>query len=230
MAESKAQKAKRYLRGDFTPTEYRNIFGYLLFEKAIDLATYGKLNNLQGRAFTAAGKALLRAAIPAVSTGGRLAGQAAIGTARVLGSSAVGGLVGAATPIVQSPAFGPAAGLALGYGALQTDPGQQLLEIAAERGRMDRIRFEQALTDISVGVKKKKSKFNTAVSRGMSAAKAGTSYGVKGVINAPKKAFAAVTKLASKINKAKKDKRRFPKAPKTPNAKKIYNSILKVLK
>jgi len=64
----------------------------------------------------------------------------------------------------------------------------------------------------------------------MSAAKAGTAYGVKGVISAPKKAFAAVTKMASKINKAKKEKRRFPKAPKSPNAKKIYSSILKVLK
>jgi hypothetical protein len=118
----------------------------------------------------------------------------------------------------------------LGYGALQTQPGQQLLESAEERGRMDRIRFEQALTDISVGVKKKKSKFNTAVSRGMAAAKAGTSYGVKGVITAPKKAFAAVTKMASKINKAKQPGHKLPVRPKGINAKKIYSAILKVLK
>jgi len=113
-------------------------------------------------------------------------------------------------------------------------PGQQLLESAEERGRMDRIRFEQALTDLQVGVgrkvKKTKSKFNTAVSKGMATIKAGTSYGKKGVINAPKKAFAAVTKLASKINKAKQSGNKFPSRPKAPNPRKLYNTILKVLK
>ena len=219
MAESWRSRAKRYAKGEFNKNELLTIIGLQLADKAIDIATFGQVSKLQG-------KALYNLVIPAVSTGGRLAGQAALGTARVLGSSAVG----AATPIVQSAAFPYAAGAALGYGALQTQPGQQLLEMAEERGRMDRIRFEQALTDVTVKAKRTKSKFNTAVSRGMSAAKSGTSYGVKGVINAPKKAFAAVTKMASKINKAKKDKRRFPKAPKTPNAKKIYKSILKVLK
>jgi len=197
MAESKTQKAKRYLRGDFKPAEYRNIFGYLLFEKAIDLATYGKLNNLQGRAFTAAGKALFRLAIPAVSVSGRLAGQAALGIGRVAGASAVG----AALPIVTNPYV---AGAALGYGALQTEPGQQLLEAAEERGRMDRIRFEQALTDVTVKAKRTKSKFNKMVSKGMSTLKSSTSYGKKGVINAPKKAFKAVVAAASAVNRVKK--------------------------
>jgi len=197
MAESKTQKAKRYLRGDFKPAEYRNIFGYLLFEKAIDLATYGKLNNLQGRAFTAAGKALFRLAIPAVSVSGRLAGQAALGIGRVAGASAVG----AALPIVTNPYV---AGAALGYGALQTEPGQQLLEAAEERGRMDRIRFEQALTDVTVKAKRTKSKFNKMVSKGMSAIKSSTSYGKKGIINAPKKAFSVVVAAASAVNRVKK--------------------------
>jgi hypothetical protein len=156
-----------------------------------------------------------------------LAARAAVGTAGVAGRSALG----AALPIVTNPY---AAGLALGYGALQTQPGQQLLETAEERGRMDRIRFEQALTDLQVGVgrkvKKTKSKFNTAVSKGMATIKAGTSYGKKGVINAPKKAFAAVTKLASKINKAKQSGNKFPSRPKAPNPRKLYNTILKVLK
>lgn len=219
MAESWRSRAKRYSKGDFNKNELLTIVGVQLADKALDVATFGQLSKLQA-------KALYNIVIPAVSTTGRLAGQAALGTARVLGSSAIG----AATPIVQSPAFGPAAGLALGYGALQTEPGQQLLQMAEERGRMDRIRFEQALTDVTVKAKRTKSKFNTAVSKGMKAVKASTSYGKKGIINAPKKAFAAVTKLASKINKAKQSGNKFPSRPKAPNPRKLYNTILKVLK
>ena len=52
--------------------------------------------------------------------------------------------------------------------------------------------------------KKKTSKFNKAIRAGMVAAKASTSYGKKGTINNAKKAFSAVTKTASKINKGGK--------------------------
>ena len=52
--------------------------------------------------------------------------------------------------------------------------------------------------------KKAKSKFNQAVSAGMKAAKASTSYGKKGTLNNAKKAFTAVTKEASRINKGAK--------------------------
>ena len=101
-----------------------------------------------------------------------------------------------------------AAGGALGLGVLETEPGQELLEMAAERGRMDRIRFEQALTDLSVSTKKRssktKSKFNRAVSSGMKILKSSTSMGKKGVLNSPKKAFTLVTKTASRINKGGK--------------------------
>ena len=52
--------------------------------------------------------------------------------------------------------------------------------------------------------KKTQTKFNKAVSAGMKAVKASTSYGKKGTINNSKKAFAAVTKTASRINKGAK--------------------------
>jgi len=213
MAESVTARAKRYAKGQFNKNELLTLSGYLLAEKVIDLATYGRLNKLQA-------KALERIIIPAVSVSGRLAGRAALGTARVLGSSAVG----AAAPIVTNPYV---AGTALGLGALASPQGQALLDAAEERGRMDRIRFEQGLTDLGVGArdalsaiadldapivgvrspkftKKAKSKFNKAVSAGMKAVKASTSYGKKGTINNSKKAFAAVTKTASKINKGAK--------------------------
>ena len=52
--------------------------------------------------------------------------------------------------------------------------------------------------------RKTKSKFNKAVSAGMKAVRNSTSYGKKGTINNSKKAFSAVTKTASKINKGGK--------------------------
>jgi hypothetical protein len=142
---------------------------------------------------------------------------AAPGFSRAAAKAAVGA-IGRVTPplarVAATTTTGLAAanpaltGAALGLGALQTQPGQDLLAAAAERGRMDRIRFEQALTDLTVttGRKKKsvKSKFNKAVSAGMKAAKASTSYGKKGTINNAKKAFTAVTKTASKLKKGGK--------------------------
>jgi len=121
------------------------------------------------------------------------------------GVSVAGSVGRAAIPLATNPYL---AGAALGYGALQTEPGQQLLEMAEDRGRMDRIRYEQALTDLEVGIKSKvkktKSKFNKMVSAGMKSIKQTTSYGKKGIINAPKKAFKSVVSAASAVNRGKK--------------------------
>ncbi len=92
---------------------------------------------------------------------------------------------------------------------MQTEPGQNLLAAAAERGRMDRIRFEQALTDLTaVAIPKAKartkSKFNKMVSAGMKSVKASTSYGKKGTVSNAKKAFSVVTKAASAVTKGHK--------------------------
>ena len=143
------------------------------------------------------------------------------------GLSVGGSAARAALPLVTNPYL---AGTALGYGALQTQPGQQLLEMAEDRGRMDRIRFEQGLADLEFGIKKKvkrtKSKFNSAVSKGMKAVKNSVSYGKKGVISAPKKAFKAVVSTAARLNKAKKSGLKLPKRPKTGIQKIIYNSMI----
>jgi len=212
MAESVTAKFNRYLRRDFTPGEAKSIIGYLVADKVIDIATFGRLNKLTGKALVGTFTRLLpltlrAAAVPAAS------------------------IARSALPLALNPYV---AGTALGYGALQTEPGQQLLQAAEQSGADTRRSLDMALFNVQAlaeeKVRKTKSKFNTAVSKGMSAAKAGTSYGVKGVISAPTKAFAAVTKLASKINKAKKEKRKLPPKPKGINAKKIYSSILKVLK
>jgi len=136
----------------------------------------------------------------------RSAAKAAVGA---LGRTAAYVAPRAAAAIPAAASYNPAlTGAAIGLGALQTQPGQQLLDIAAERGRMDRIRFEQALTDLEVGVGKvksrTKSKFNKFVSAGMKSIKASATYGKKGVISAPKKAFKVVVSAASAVNKGKK--------------------------
>jgi len=200
----------------FTKRELEAMVAALALDKGLDFLTGGAINRWSRK--------------QAINIATKVLPAALRGTAGVLGRSAIG----AATPLVQSAAFPYVAGTALGYGALQTGPGQQLLQAAEESGADTRRSLDMALFNIQAlgeeKVRKTKSKFNTAVSKGMSAAKAGTSYGVKGVISAPTKAFAAVTKLASKINKAKKEKRKLPPKPKGINAKKIYSSILKVLK
>ena len=101
------------------------------------------------------------------------------------------------------------------------------------------MRFEQALTDLEVGVtrrkKKLKSKFNRAVAAGMSTVKKSTSYGKKGIINNPKKVFSIVTKEAAKINKAHRSrgkgvigKVKMPKLPKKGIARKIAIAIRRI--
>jgi hypothetical protein len=209
MAESIRSRANRYRKGDFTKGELLTIIGGFVADQVVDVATYGQLSKLKG-------KALSKIVFPA--------GKAA-------GSIIARGGMAAAAPIVGSAAFGPAVGVGLGYGALQTGPGQTLLDMAAERGRMDRIRAEQYLTDVGQNIQefkadprsvfeqaltpsigkspftgrpKGRSKFNTAVSKGMKAIKKSTSYGKKGVISTPKKAFGFVARTVSKLFKGKK--------------------------
>ena len=100
-------------------------------------------------------------------------------------------------------------GAALGLGALQTEPGQDLLDMAAERGRQDRILFDdylKKLTAVTIPKAKKrtKSKFNKMISAGMKKVKSSTSYGSKGKISNAKKTFATVNKVVSAVNKGKK--------------------------
>ena len=139
---------------------------------------------------------------------------AAPGFSRAAAKAAVAAVARATPPLAAgvgttAATFPITTGAALGGAALATPPGQDLLAAAAERGRMDRIRFEQALTDLTrVTIPKakarSKSKFNKMVSVGMKTVKASTSYGKKGTINNSKKAFKAVTTTASKILKGGK--------------------------
>ena len=202
----------RYKPSQFTKRELEIMVSALALDKGLDFMTGGKLNKYGRKAAIKIVKTTLPLAL-------RIGGSVGVSTAR------------AALPLVTNPYL---AGTALGLGALQTQPGQQLLDEASERGRMDRIRFEQALTDLTVGAGKvkarSKSKFNSAVSKGMKAVKSSTSYGKKGVISAPKKAFKAVVAQAAKLNRGSKPGHKMPVRPKTKTLKVIYNSMIGLFK
>ena len=132
-----------------------------------------------------------------------VAGRAAATAVPAIGSAA------AANPVT--------AGTLLGLGALQTPPGQELLDMARERGRADRIAFDEMLGtaeafvrsptgqgQIKTKAKKKVSKYSKAVKAGMKAVKASKFGGKKGVISNAKGTFGTVNKVVSAVNKGKK--------------------------
>ena len=176
----------RYKPSQFTKRELEIMVSAFALDKGLDFLTGGKINKYSRKAAVQIVKKTLPLALRATTSVG-------------------GSVVRAGIPLASNPLI---AGTALGLGALQTEPGQQLLEMAEDRGRMDRIRFEQALTDLEIGVGKTKtkvkSKFNKSIAKGMSVVKASTSYGKKGTISNAKKAFSVVTKTASAVKKTGK--------------------------
>ena len=176
----------RYKPSQFTKRELEIMVSAFALDKGLDFLTGGKINKYSRKAAVQIVKKTLPLALRATTSVG-------------------GSVVRAGIPLASNPLI---AGTALGLGALQTEPGQQLLEMAEDMGRMDRIRFEQALTDLEVGVgrtkTKVKSKFNISIAKGMSVVKASTSYGKKGSISNAKKAFSVVTKTASAVKKTGK--------------------------
>jgi len=72
--------------------------------------------------------------------------------------------------------------------------------------RPEDILLTQAVETVFVPTKRKKAitQFNRAVKEGMKIVKQSTSYGKKGVIKDPKKAFSAVTKVISRVRRGKK--------------------------
>jgi hypothetical protein len=206
---------------DFTKKQLEIIVAALAVDKGLDLATGGWVNKQSRKVLLATAK---RLATPVGRVGASVGGA--------VGRSAIG----AVAPLAANPYV---AGTALGLGALQTPQGQALLDWAEEKGRRDRVAFEQYKTDVEMrvrdyladpigatqefaastprlgtpeqrifekltGKKRKKSKYNRAVSAAMKAVKASTKGGKKGTISNPKTTFKTVSKAVSKVNKGAK--------------------------
>jgi putative intracellular protease/amidase len=99
---------------------------------------------------------------------------------------------------------------------------EQGYEVVQDFADVTRAKFDEGVRPLKK-VKKRMTAFNSAVKKGMSIVKGSTSYGKKGTINNAKKAFAAVTKVASAANSKKK-------APKTGIKRKIYLGIKRLFK
>jgi len=140
------------------------------------------------------------------------------GSTRAAARTAVNGLVKTGRIVV--PAAGRAAagaapplargGLALARANPAIATGATLLALQ-QAGLLDPVieptqEFieEEVVVPLKKSGKRTRSKFNKAVSAGMKAVRASKSYGKKGTINNAKRAFSAVTKVASKVNRGKK--------------------------
>jgi len=180
----------RYKPSQFTKKELEIMVAALVPAAGLDFLTGGALNK-----YTRAGAIRIT----------KIIGGLAIRGGVPVATSLAGSAARAAIPIVTNPYV---AGAALGYGALQTDQGQELLARSAQHGADTRRSLDMALFNVQAHaeekVKRTKSKFNSMVSKGMSTIKGSASYGKKGVINAPKKAFAAAVSVASGVLKRKK--------------------------
>jgi hypothetical protein len=146
-------------------------------------------------------------------------GKAAVKVSPYVARSTVPAVGRGISAIAQRNPVGFGAGL--GLAALETPPGEALLEMAAERGAADRRALEQAIDErifratrvaedpfvqqsVKSTVKRKASKYSKAVKASMKAVKASKFGGKKGTISNPKKTFATVNKVVSSVNKGKK--------------------------
>ena len=223
MAESWRAKANRYARGDFTNAELKVLLGGMVVDQVIDIATYGRLSQLKGKAFKAVVVPIIRRGVPIAGRAALRSPMTAAGSVRMLA--------------LRHPYI--AAGAAIYVGYQERERIKQLLdqgyEFVEERLPTPSLPPSPAIegpgsgipgvTDIitSIGMPgisrpRRPSKFNKAVSAGMKAIKKSTSYGGKGKIKPAKKAFSVVVKLAA----AKKKKK---KAPKSGIRRKIWNAM-----
>jgi len=125
------------------------------------------------------------------------------------------GAVTTALSMVGRQAVAPTAAAGLGLARRNPYAATGLGLLAAQQaGLLEPLEqpFEQAVMAVDEAVvqaparrrKKRRTTFNKAVSEGMKAVKKSTSYGKKGTINNARKAFTAVTKVASRLNKGQK--------------------------
>jgi len=163
----------------------------------LDFYLEGALTAPVSRAF----KAAFAKAKPAVARGA-MAGARAVGSTAVRGVgtvAAVGRTIAMRHPYI-------AAGAVIYVAAKNRE---QIADLIREGYDVveDRLpSFERPDISVISSVRRRKpmTAFNKSVKKGMSIVKQSTSYGKKGTINNAKKAFAAVTKVASAASKKKK--------------------------
>jgi len=202
MAESARARANRYARGEFTNTELKILLGGMLADQAIDIATFGRLSALKGRALQAAYRTVSPLMAPSLTAAAR---GAATTSLRLGGTAArVAGTVAMRHPYI-------AAGTVLYIAVTNREAisnmireGWEVVE-GVEMGMPTQTNL-RAIDPIGTAkrVKRKTSKFNKAISVGMKAIKRSKFLGKSGKFTSSKKAFGTVTRTVSKLRKGKK--------------------------
>lgn len=177
---------------------------------AFGIADFFSGGRLQAPAGNAARKALVKAG-PAIARGiVRYGPTAALTAARVTPTPLAAAVTGAALVQNREVIRDVAGNVYERVAPAAAQFGQEVLDRARDPQTFQRPE-ETDLFPISVvprfstkKVKKKLSKFNKAVKAGMAAVKKSTSFGKRGKINNARKAFSAVTKVTSKVNRGAK--------------------------
>ena len=213
MAESRAAKAKRWLRRDFTKSELQGIVGILVADQVIDVATGGRLSAMKKTA-------LKRVVLPLAARGTAAAGTTA-------GRLAMTGLRGVKTIAMRHPVLTAGAVTYYAYKNREeigdlVEQGYEILSPIGEaiqerlpemqRPSLGRPSIRPQLPEFDVlgGLSRlkirprAKSTFNKAVAKGMAEVKKSKFMGKPGKITNPKKAFATVTKTVAQVKKTGK--------------------------
>jgi len=191
-----------------TPSE-RELAGILIGHGIVDFISGGRLTKIERNALW---KVLKKLGPPAVTTTGRIAGTAAMAALRAAPAIArTAKFVSMRHPYIAAAVVTYEAvkhrdqieQLAREGWEVVQPVAQQIYDVAEPSGVYDirpgaRLPFTERLA------KKRPSKFNSAIKKGMKAIKASTSYGKKGKISNAKKAFTLVTKTVSKLMRGKK--------------------------
>jgi len=166
-----------------------------------DFATRGKITAVGYDALKAAvtrgGRALFAGSRRAAPSLGRFAGRSALRLAGTAGTIAMRHPILTAGAIIYVNRDQAAELLREGYDVV----GGGLSELDPREDVFQGLDVGPAPT---APKKKKITKYNRAVAAGMKAAKASVSYGKKGTLSSPKRAFSAVNKIASRILKKQK--------------------------
>jgi len=216
MAESWRAKANRYTRGDFTKAELMGAVGILLVDQAIDVATFGRLSKLKGKAFVKVALPLVRKtatrAAPSVARAAFGASRLLMSNPYILGATAIYVGVTEREKIKQL--------LDQGYEIVKEEVAPPVSQFLQEEVFTPEaaVRAREVGTIGSPFRARRPSSFNKAVSAGMRVVKKSTSYGKKGTISPAKKAFSVVVKLASAKLKKKK-------APKSGIRRRIWHAM-----
>jgi hypothetical protein len=212
---------------DFTKKQLEVIVAALALDKGLDLATGGWVNKQTKKVLLATAKRLATPVGRVGASVGGAVGRSAIGAALPLATNpyVAGAALGATA--LQTPqgqalldwAEEKGKRDAVAYEQYKTDVQMRAREMNPldpqtyidayrerggffESGGLTTPMEERLLSNIKG--KRKKSKYNRAVSAAMKAVKASTKGGKKGVISAPKTVFKTVSKAVSKVNKGAK--------------------------